>query len=499
VPDGVSAGQTIAVLAPDGSRLVKATIPAGLKSGDTFLVRLAIPIRSDVLKSQPVPPPDGEISNQPQFSNALDNWTTPIDQPPPGAISQPIVIEKPIRDPTHPTFVDALDRWLTPVPDTRGVSDNNSVTETVTPLNQERDAPPPTSASIASIAPLQEVGKAIVIQDEIPSSIVSNPTVNPTEPSGVNSQSVPTESEPNGLIALPRSIKQVQHVSGQTVNALIEPAEPKAVETESNAGANNRDFSNISTVSNQKLLLVHVPPNLPAGATMQVEIPGENRTLAAIVPPGAESFHIAYTPRSSNAILPPMAPGPSPSMQAPSPFFSSNTKRSPSPKGHKLLLVRVPPGTTAGTTLHVSVPDEPGRILAAQVPPGNVQEFHVSYEARPKQQYSTIPHANGMLPRMNPNNNISQQQQQHSNGQYYHPNNQQQQQSNGSNYRFPAMAGAAAMGGASMLAYDHFHNTNYGDNNMDQYQQQEEYNTTENNYEDSDMMNGGGDYEMADF
>jgi hypothetical protein len=47
------------------------------------------------------------------------------------------------------------------------------------------------------------------------------------------------------------------------------------------------------------------------------------------------------------------------------------------------LLVRVPPGTVPGTTLHVSVPDEPGRILAAQVPPGGVQEFHVSYEARP--------------------------------------------------------------------------------------------------------------------
>jgi hypothetical protein len=42
----------------------------------------------------------------------------------------------------------------------------------------------------------------------------------------------------------------------------------------------------------------------------------------------------------------------------------------------------VPKGTAAGTTLHVSVPDEPGRILAAKVPPGNVREFHVSYQAR---------------------------------------------------------------------------------------------------------------------
>ena len=30
----------------------------------------------------------------------------------------------------------------------------------------------------------------------------------------------------------------------------------------------------------------------------------------------------------------------------------------------------------------MSVPDEPGRILAAQVPPGNVPEFHVAYESR---------------------------------------------------------------------------------------------------------------------
>ena len=39
--------------------------------------------------------------------------------------------------------------------------------------------------------------------------------------------------------------------------------------------------------------------------------------------------------------------------------------------------------------MHVSVPDEPGRILAAKVPPGNVREFHVSYQARAPKEAKT--------------------------------------------------------------------------------------------------------------
>jgi hypothetical protein len=138
----------------------------------------------------------------------------------------------------------------------------------------------------------------------------------------------------------------------------------------------------------QKLVEVQVPPGMPPGTTIYVELPGENRTLAAQVPPNVSSFHVAYTPRN---VDPPRAPLPSPT-PAPS---EAVVQRSPGGR-EKLLSVRVPPGTPSGTTLHVSVPDEPGRILAAQVPPGNVRKFHVSYipSERPPPMEGMLPPAN---------------------------------------------------------------------------------------------------------
>jgi hypothetical protein len=469
VPDGVSCGQTIAVLAPDGSRLVKATIPAGLSSGDTFLVRLAVPIRMEILNSQPVAPPTTEKRSQPQFAKSLDTWTTPIDQPVPGTPPPAIIIEKPVRDPTQPSFVDALDRWLTPVPDAKAMNDNNSIKEN-SETSQERDAPPPAhiASSESQMDTTKPFGKAILIQDELSTSPMASDRV-PTEPSATEQSPVQPESK-------------VQQVSGLPVHAQIEPAQTKPLETEPKN-------TNVTTVYNQKLLLVQIPPGLPAGATMQVEIPGENRTLAAIVPPGAESFHIAYTPRpfeSSYAATPTF--GPSPPLQAQSTLVPTRKSRAHSPKGQKLLLVRVPLGTAAGTTLHVSVPDEPGRILAAQVPPGNVQEFHVSYEARPKQH--TFGHTNGMLPPASPYSSTLQPQQQYYHQQpnhpsmmqpgYYHPH--ASPHNNGSNYWWPAAAG---MVGGGPLA-------NYG---VEQQQYRDDENDNNNQRDD---YNGGKDYELTD-
>lgn len=133
---------------------------------------------------------------------------------------------------------------------------------------------------------------------------------------------------------------------------------------------------------NQKLVEVQVPPGMPAGATIYVELPGENRTLAAQVPPNVTSFHVAYTPRYEQ--------------QVPTPAHAEPVSR-PQAGREKLLSVRVPPGTLPGTTLHVSVPDEPGRILAAKVPPGNVRKFHVSYIPSER---TSVPKG-GMLPPAN--------------------------------------------------------------------------------------------------
>lgn len=136
----------------------------------------------------------------------------------------------------------------------------------------------------------------------------------------------------------------------------------------------------------QKLIHVEVPPGMPAGSTLFVEIPGENRTVSAQVPPNVTSFHVAYTPQLQH-------------YSRPSPPPQTHSRQAPSqrrqPGREKLLSVRVPPGTPPGTTLHVSVPDEPGRILAAQVPPGNVSRFHVSYLP------SEPAHMRGMLPPAN--------------------------------------------------------------------------------------------------
>jgi hypothetical protein len=501
VPEGVTAGQTIAVMAPDGSRLVRATIPAGLKCGDTFLVRLATAIHPDMLNSQPVQP--ASTISPPNFASALDNWTTPVDQNP--AESTPIiekrtpieksatiertaVPEKPVQ--SQPTFVEALDRWLTPLPEAlHHHSDSNSIAEPMISSAQERDAPPSTPTETDVLPNLQETQKLVPIQDEIPSAPVMLP-----------------------------SPSEVQQVSGQPVNANVERAEPRFDATTESTKV---DFQSNSSPSDQKLLLVHVPPGMPAGATMQVEIPGENRTLAAQIPPGAQSFHIAYTPRLSVVRSPTASTAmATPPLQAASTLVPQQKHHSKSPKGHKLLLVRVPPGTLAGTTLHVSVPDEPGRILAAQVPPGNVQEFHVSYEARPKQ--TTRGDGVGMLPPASPYNHHLQQQpyydglpQQHQqvpqqgyhhpNGNHYYPPQQQPRMmannndnnGGGGSYWFPAMVGAAAMGAAGIATYDHFQHHNGANDNTGNYA---DFDGTGNNDYDGDMVDdSGGDYELADF
>jgi hypothetical protein len=451
-----------------------------------------------VVNSQPVAPPSttGKL-DQPRFAKALDTWTTPIDQPRPGTPPppEPIIIEKPVRDPTQPSFVDALDRWLTPIPDAKVMKDNNSVKEHTVSSNEERDAPPlpNISSSVSQTATSKPIGKAILIQDELlTSSLVSDPI--PAEASAPTEQPPPVH-EPSKVqpeITLPQ-------VSGLPLHAQVEPAKTKPLDMEPHN-------TNLMTVSNQKLLLVHVPPGLPPGATMQVEIPGENRTLAAIVPPGAESFHIAYTPRPFDSGYSTTAPIPGPipprPMQTPSTLVPPSQKsRAHSPQGQKLLLVRVPPGTVAGTTLHVSVPDEPGRILAAQVPPGDVQEFHVSYEARPKQH--TLGHNSGMTPPMNPYNTNFQQQPQYYHQQPFHPSMIQQPgnypphpQSSHTNDSNNWWSGTVAAVDDALATYNN--SNKVAKQQSQQYRDGEKVENGHHHYHHDDEYDDGQDYELTD-
>lgn len=211
----------------------------------------------------------------------------------------------------------------------------------------------------------------------------------------------------------------------------------------------------------QRFMNVNVPPGTSAGSTLHVEVPGENRTLAVTVPPGVSTFRVAYAP----------TPPPVQSFQ--------NSRQS---IGQKLLLVKVPAGTAPGATLHVAVPDEPGRILSAKVP-GNVSQFHVAYEPRTIDVQPVQPIMQGGIANAPPSMNPAYQHQQQTyysqantgsmqQATPYNNNYQQQRPHNNSsgggmgNYILPAV-GAAALGAAAYATYDHFSHNNYDNGGTD--------------------------------
>jgi hypothetical protein len=257
------------------------------------------------------------------------------------------------------------------------------------------------------------------------------------------------------------------------------------------------------------MLKVLVPPGAAPGSTIHVQVPGEqNRILAARVPPHCSEFHVSYEPRQTTSSLAPPkdmvhAVG---GLHAHAHAHAVPTQHPPSSSGPpttKLVLVRVPPGTAPGTTLHVQVPGEPGRLLSAQVPSGNnVQEFHVSYQPRP----TASPYGSGGMQQQQ-----QQQQQQYGASSTYQSNQnrpqqyqnngyqQQQQQSNnngGWGSAVMPIAGGVATGVAAAMVYDHFahHNNNST--------QQQAYDNRDGDYGgDYDDYGGGGgdDYGGGDF
>ena len=126
-----------------------------------------------------------------------------------------------------------------------------------------------------------------------------------------------------------------------------------------------RPASPMASSFGQPMLRVQVPPGTPAGSTLYVSIPGENRTIPAVVPPNVSYFHVPYEPTTTIPIE--------------SYNTSSDAVTPHALQNQKLLLVQVPPGIRAGETIHVSIPDEPGRLVAATVPP-NVSKFQVAYQ-----------------------------------------------------------------------------------------------------------------------
>lgn len=227
--------------------------------------------------------------------------------------------------------------------------------------------------------------------------------------------------------------------------------------------------------SQQQFVRVQVPPGTSPGSTIHVQIQGENRTVAAQVPSGGVSeFHVAYEPQAAAAasdtakmyhspgghMPPPLAPPPV------APHHQNNNER--------MLLVRVPPGTPSGTLLHVNVPDEPGRMITATVPPGNVTEFHVKYT--PSSSSSERASATPM----------------------HHPPQQQQQQYHQQQQPYRDDGFASSFGFNGMHSNNNNNNSCYGNGNgynggyggQQQYQQQQ-YGSYNNNNRNN---NGGGGF-----
>jgi len=134
------------------------------------------------------------------------------------------------------------------------------------------------------------------------------------------------------------------------------------------------------------VILVQVPPGTAPGSTLHVQVPGEDRILAAQVPPGVSEFHVAYEPGH-----PEMTPAPlcSPSLvhafdPTPTSPVASVTDNN---QKQSLMLVKVPPGVSPGTTIQVQIPGE-NRMVSAQVPHG-VSEFHVAYEPQQRNSLAT--------------------------------------------------------------------------------------------------------------
>ena len=170
-----------------------------------------------------------------------------------------------------------------------------------------------------------------------------------------------------------------------------------------------------------KMLKVKVPPGTAPGSKIHVQVPGESRLIAAVVPPNCTEFHVQYQPKQ----------------HASYPFSSAPRAPLPSaPQAQKLMLVNVPPGTAAGTLLHVQVPNEPGRLISAKVPPGNVTQFHVSYQPKP-----SVAQNLGSTPRQSNVNRNSSRNDNHDNW---------------GAAAVPVAGAAIATGVAGAMIYDHF-------------------------------------------
>ena len=416
VPDGVYAGQALMVRSPDGKQLTQAVVPEGCGPGQSFFVQFPTyaPEIIDLDDSQ-LPQGGGCVSD-------IDRFLTPNP-------SIPEVMGTHVVDDDEDGIVEEGRRVL----DTINL-DGDSLRES------PEDGEEPTTSS--TLEPDEERSDKAP-KKEPPANtfanMVSRALLLDAADDEDEDDAPPLTKSPSAVTAPPRLSASFRERFAKVASKQRQETSPKKKEeTKEEPIEIAPEEEEEEDFPAQKVLLVRVPPGVQPGCTIYVEIPGENRTVAAMVPEGVSSFHVCYTPRHMPLLAPPQrranhqAPRPEHKMQLPlsqiqqrsmpcvpmDRYRSAPTLNPPNPESRnvptttaaiptmsypsgqqKLLLVRVPQGTKAGTTIHVSVPDEPGRVLAAVVPAGDVREFHVSYESRiipidaPQQTRSYLPPA----------------------------------------------------------------------------------------------------------
>ena len=164
------------------------------------------------------------------------------------------------------------------------------------------------------------------------------------------------------------------------------------------------------------------------------------------------------------------------------------------------MLVRVPPGTVPGSTLHVRIPGgDSNRTIAAKVPPG-VSEFYVEYDnIQPQSNNNMNGGGGGGLGggRYGNNNNNNQcnynqgggrgggggryNNNRPNNNNNNNNNNGQGRNSGAMGYVAPVLAGAALMGATGYMIHNHNQHNNDANN----------YNNDTNNYNDGNNYDDG--------
>jgi hypothetical protein len=398
LPAGVHPGQKIEVRAPNGSRTVDTIIPSGLRPGQAFLVKFPAMSKEAVLNAKGSAGEQGREEIESERGAGQDQNT--VDE-----VNQ------------SPSFVQVLDNFLTPKPDPDVIEAmekaRRNAEETTTkssprptPEHGNGVAPRTRTAAHSRHAPATPESAAAPNSDgegSQPHALKSIPSVasshiNHVEGEALEASVTRVNAEPI-LDTVPstgatKTTEEVQGGELYATSSFIKTLEdfftPKPYVFPSQTSSTHQPSEQDNSAPNQKLILVQVPSELLPGSTIYVEIPGENRTVAAQVPSGVKSFHVAYIPQ----IAAPVAAAP------PMLARADMVPKQRQVGKEKLLSVRVPSGTLPGTTLHISVPDEPGRILAAQVPPGSVNKFHVSYV--PREQPAAPFSGGGMLPPASP-------------------------------------------------------------------------------------------------